>query len=190
MSSVFFITHPEVVVDPGLPVAEWRLSEIGHARMARFATAPEIARVRRVWCSDERKAVEAAAILADSLGLPEPAVLASLRENDRSATGYLPEAEFEATADLFFADPDASACGWETARAAQARIVTAIGTVSAQSPEGDELAIVSHGAVGALLLCRLAARPIGRDADQPSQGHYFAFDRASLRLLHGWRSIG
>lgn len=38
-----------------------------------------------------------------------------LGENDRSATGYLPHEEFEAAANAFFEQPDASFCGWETA---------------------------------------------------------------------------
>jgi hypothetical protein len=33
--------------------------------------------------------------------------------------------------------------------------------------------------------------PISRDRDQPptNGGNYFAFDLATLRLIHGWRSI-
>ena len=34
-----------------------------------------------------------------------PIILADLGENDRSATGYLPKAEFEALADAFFSAP-------------------------------------------------------------------------------------
>ena len=35
-----------------------------------------------------------------------PIIRADLGENDRSATGYLPRAEFEAMADAFFSRPD------------------------------------------------------------------------------------
>ena len=93
---------------------------------------------------------------------------------------------FEATADRFFAEPDRSIDGWETAAAAQARIVAAVDRVLAESPPGD-VAIVTHGGVGTLLQCALRGVPISRALDQPGQGHWFAFERASRRVLHGWR---
>ena len=46
-----------------------------------------------------------------------------MHENDRSATGYLTQAEFQATADHFFAEPEVSARRWERAVDAQAGIV-------------------------------------------------------------------
>jgi len=49
-----------------------------------------------------------------------------LGENDRSATGYLEPQEFETTANAFFAYPERSIRGWETAQAAQTRIVEAV----------------------------------------------------------------
>ena len=36
MTSVFFITHPEVVVDPLIPVPQWKLSPRGVARVHRM----------------------------------------------------------------------------------------------------------------------------------------------------------
>ena len=95
---------------------------------------------------------------------------------------------FEATADHFFAEPERSSAGWETAAAAQARIVAAVERVVAESPPGD-VAIVSHGAVGTLLQCALRGEPITRALDQPGQGHWFAFERSTRRVLHGWRRI-
>src|SRR5262245_50599213 len=143
--------------------------------------------VRAIWSSAERKAVEAAAILAERLGLA-PQILHELGENDRSATGFLEPHVFEATADRFFAEPDRSIRGWETTAAAQARIVAAVERVHATAPPGD-VAIVSHGAVGTLLQCALRSVPINRALDQPGQGHWFAFERDGGRVLHGWRRI-
>ena len=160
-----------------MPVPRWGLSDTGRARMRAFACD-----AASVWCSAERKAVEAASFLGS------PRVLPALGENDRSATGYLPPDVFEATADRFFAEPDTSVDGWETARAAQARIVAAVEDVLAAAPPGD-VAIVSHGGVGTLLLCALSGSPITRELDQPGQGHWFAFERASRRVLHGWRAL-
>ena len=189
MPIVYFITHPDVTIDPAEPVPDWPLSRRGRARMTRALALPWVAGIGSIWCSTERKARDGADILAAHLNLPVTA-LAALGENDRSATGYLPRAEFEAVADQFFANPDQSIRGWETAVAAQRRIVAAIGPICATSCSGG-IALVSHGGVGTLLLCHLRGDPIGRAHDQPANngGNFFAFDAATRRLHHGWRPI-
>jgi broad specificity phosphatase PhoE len=187
MGSVFFITHPEVVIDPAVPVPRWHLSDRGIARMRTLGRSPMLAGVASIWASCETKAIEAAGILAGALVLPV-AMEADLHENDRSATGYLPPPEFERVADAFFARPHESVRGWERAVDAQARILVAVERVLAAAPAGD-VAIVAHGGVGALLLCRLLDVPIARAHDQPGPGSFFSFDRASRRLLAGWAPI-
>ena len=187
MSRVLFVTHPEVHEDPAVPVPDWELSERGRERMRLFAEGPDVRDVRSVWSSRERKAVEAAAILAGQLGV-EPRTLEQLAENDRSTTAYLPPELFEPAVQAFFGEPLLSHRGWETAAAAQQRIADALETVLARSPDGD-VAIVSHGGVGTLLLCRLKGTAIHRAEDQPGQGHWFAFDRETRRVLHGWRPL-
>jgi broad specificity phosphatase PhoE len=187
VSRVLFITHPEVEVDPATPVPDWELTDRGRELMRQFAEGPEPREVRAVWSSRERKAVEAAAILAQQLGL-EPRKLEPLAENDRSSTGYLPPELFEPAVQAFFGEPLLSHRGWETAAAAQQRIADALETVLARSPEGD-VAIVSHGGVGTLLLCRLKGTAIHRAEDQPGQGHWFAFDRDTRALQHGWQPL-
>ena len=114
-----------------------------------------------------------------------------LREVDRSATGYLIHAEHEATANEMFSNPDVSARGWEKARVAQARIVEAVHNIVASDGTTGTLAIVSHGAVGALLLCQVAKRAIDRKHDQPGSGggNYFRFTYPPPQLIHGWRAI-
>ena len=189
MTRVVFITHPDVLIDPAVPVVDWPLSAVGRARMVAALAQPWVMGLAQVWCSTERKAGDAAAILADHLGVVVHRH-AGLGENDRSATGFVPKAEFEALADIFFAQPQASVRGWERACDAQARIVAAVAAVLHQSPAGD-VAIVAHGAVGALLLCALTDAPISRAADQPpgNGGHMFCFDRNSRAVVHGWRRI-
>ena len=175
MARLIFITHPEVAVRPDLDVRRWRLSEAGTARMRVFADSAVVRDVSAIWASTEAKAIEAAGLLAAGLGLGvrvDPA----LGENDRSATGFLPPEEFEAMADAFFARPEDSVRGWERAVDAQARICGAVDRlVQGHGGDGD-LAIVAHGAVGTLLACAWGNRAIGRDADQPFQGHYWTAD--------------
>jgi broad specificity phosphatase PhoE len=187
MPTAFLITHPEVVVDPTVPVPRWHLSDRGIARMRAFAASPLLGLVSAIWSSGETKAIEAAGILAGGLLLPVR-IDADLHENDRSATGFLPPPEFERTADAFFANPTESVRGWERAADAQARIVQAVARVIAASPQGD-VAIVAHGGVGALLLCSLLQVPISRAYDQRAQGNFLSFDIGSRRVIDRWIPI-
>ena len=190
MADVYFITHPEVRIDPAVPVPEWGLSPLGLQRMRTLERQPWLQGIRAVWCSTERKAREGGEIIAGFVGAPLRQ-LAELGENDRSATGYLPKAEFETVANAFFASPHESVRGWERAIDAQRRIFAAIEAVVAESPAAHDIAVVSHGGVGALLLCRLKGCAITRTEDQPGDGggNYYCFDKASHGLIHGWLPI-
>lgn len=187
MTRLFLITHPEVVVSPEKAVARWHLSDDGIARIRAFASSPFVAGIRAIWASEETKAIEAAGILAGSLGIGIR-VHKSLGENDRSATGFLPPAEFEAMADRFFAEPTVSIRGWERALDAQARIRDAVSTIVAEHQEGD-VAVVAHGAVGTLLYCALSGNGIDRSFDQPFQGHYWTASLPHLVPDEGWKPI-
>ena len=190
--TVFFITHPDVAIDPAVPVPDWPLNERGRKRMRLMTTHSWIRTVRRLFASSERKACEAAQLLADGLGLDGYTVIPALSENDRSATGFLTKAEFEATADQFFARPQESVRGWERAVDAQIRIVNAVDQALSQAAPFDDVAIVGHGGTGTLLYCHLMGLPIDRRYDQPATngGNWFAFDRTTRKILHrGWRSI-
>jgi broad specificity phosphatase PhoE len=189
MQSVYFITHPEVAIDPHVKVTDWPLSALGRARMRAALGKPWVRGIRAIHASSERKAIEAAAILAGGLGVGF-STLAELGENDRSATGYLPPPDFERTADAFFARPEHSVRGWERAVDAQRRILAAADAVLAAAPASGDIAIVAHGAVGALLICALESVPISRVHDQPAGGGcYFRFDLHTRLLRHGWLAI-
>jgi broad specificity phosphatase PhoE len=190
MTIVHFITHPEVSIDAAVPVPDWPLSPVGSRRMQAAMRQPWLAAVRSVFCSAERKAMDAAAIVANHLGLRR-IVVEALGENDRSATGYLPKSEFEAVADAFFAQPDDSVRGWERARDAQRRIVDAVERAISMSVADGDIAIVSHGGVGTLFLCHLKGVAISRSEDQPGEGggNFFSFDAADRHLLSEWRPI-
>lgn len=185
---VFFIAHPDVVVDPAVPVTEWDLSERGHARLEAMLHHGWVGTIRRVHSSLERKARTTAERLAAHLGVAVD-LAAGLGEIDRSPTGFLPPAEFDRVVDEFFANPDRSARGWERAVDAQARIVRAVQDALDRSGPADNVAIVSHGAVGALLLCRLRGQPISRTALAPGQGYYVVIQRPAGEVLRGWTPV-
>jgi broad specificity phosphatase PhoE len=190
MPAVHFITHPEVSIDPSVPVPDWPLSAVGLRRVGLLLERPWLAAVRTIFSSAERKAADMARMMAHRLGL-SPVIVAGMGENDRSSTGYLPMAEFETVADAFFARPRESVRGWEPAVDAQRRIVTAVDRALAIVAADGDVAIISHGGVGTLLLCHLKGVPISRTEDQPGHGggNRYVFDVATRRVLTGWRSI-
>jgi broad specificity phosphatase PhoE len=188
MSIVRYLTHPQVQIDPDVPVPQWGLSPVGRARTEAVAHAGWLARTTQVISSGERKAIETAEIIAGQLGIMID-IREAMHENDRSATGFLKPAEFEAVADQFFAQPHLSVRGWERAVDAQARIVREAEAVLARKRPGDVL-FVGHGAVGTLLFCHIAGHPIDRAYDQPAGGgHVFAFTRDGRKIVHGWRKM-
>jgi broad specificity phosphatase PhoE len=182
-----FITHPNVEIRRDVAVPRWPLSALGRERMQAGLAQPWVRTVDAVFASTEQKAIDGAKILAEHLGLPVQS-LEELGENDRSATGFLEPEEFERVADAFFAQPHDAVRGWERAIDAQARILRAVEQVAQVAGAHRHIAIVAHGAVGALLWCQLAGMPISRRWDQPpgGGGHYFEFTLQPRRAMHAW----
>lgn len=186
---VRYLSHPQVVIDPQKAISDWSLSDVGKSRVTALAGSGALVGTRVVISSAETKAIATAHPLAEALGCGL-IICDTMHENDRSATGYLPPEEFEAVADQFFAHPDQSVRGWETAIAAQARIVSEVDECLRFHPDGDVL-IVGHGCVGTLLWCYLSGLPISRDHDQGagSGGCYFEFDSLQGTPKSGWQPM-
>lgn len=179
----YYLSHPQVAIDPAVPVPDWGLTDAGAVRIA--ALAARWPRMRaQVVSSAERKALETAWPLGRALATPVE-VRTACHENDRSATGYLKPAEFEATTDTFFAHPDQSVRGWEPAAQAQARIVDQVRQVIAAHRDRT-LIFTGHGGVGTLLYCALAGQDIDRKWDQTGPGNWFSFDPGALRACTHW----
>ncbi|MGN6487010.1 MAG: histidine phosphatase family protein [Devosia sp.] len=190
MTYALYVTHPQVVQDPQLPVPRWGLSPTGRARAERFARHPLVRAARRIVASRETKALDLAEALAAVSGAPvEPEE--AFGENDRSSTGFVPADRFDQLADAFFAQPEESAAGWERAVDAQARIAAAFeAALAGHDPELPVL-FAGHGAVGTLLKCRLGGRAIARSEDQrrladPGGGNVFVVRLRDRALLGDW----
>jgi len=189
MSVLRYITHPDVEIDPHIPVTQWALSPLGRRRAQAMLEQPWIRSIGHIIISSETKAIELAELIAKRLELPVDVRSAS-GETDRSATGYVERDRHELLAGRFFAEPQVSADGWERAVDAQRRIVeSVIDVLYVSDCAAVDVAIVGHGAVGALLMCHLDGLAISRAHDQPGQGHHWSYDRSDDRLLHGWRRI-
>jgi broad specificity phosphatase PhoE len=182
---VRYLTHPQVKIDPAIPVPSWSLSEVGRARTEAIASTGRLSGTTQIIASGERKAIETAEIIAAKLNV-DVEVRQAMHENDRSATGFLMPDEFEAVAHQFFAQPDISIRGWERAIDAQSRIVREVEHVLARNRPGDVL-FVGHGGVGTLLYCHYSGFAIDRTHDQPvGGGYFFAFSADGRRVQHSW----
>jgi broad specificity phosphatase PhoE len=186
MNLIRYLTHPQVKIDPAIPVPSWGLSEVGRARTETIASTGQLSGTTQIICSGERKAIETAEIIAAKLNI-DVEVREAMHENDRSATGFLVPDEFEVVANQFFAQPDLSIRGWERAIDAQSRIVREVEHVLARKRPGDVLC-VGHGGVGTLLYCHYAGLAIDRAHDQPAGGggYFFAFTEDGRRVQHAW----
>lgn len=183
-----YITHPQVQIDPAVPVPDWGLSERGRERALLAASSDWAKEIGRFSASTERKAIETAEIL--SAGRLSIETDHAMGENDRSATGFLPPDAFEDAANWFFAHPQESFKGWERAADAQARIVAAVERVLAGHDPKTPIAFVGHGGVGTLLKCHLMGKPIARDGDQPAGGgNLFAFRLADRAVTCDWTAM-
>lgn len=187
MALLRYLSHPQVRIDPKVPVPRWSLSEEGRARLLAAGTR-WLSGTTRIVSSSETKATETAAILGAALSIA-PETDPGLDEIDRSATGYVPHARHEALADAFFARPEDSAEGWERAADVTARGMAALHRQLAAHRAGD-LLIVGHGGIGTLCWCRIAGLAPDRRHDQPAGGGaVWAARLPALTPLHGWRPL-
>ena len=187
--TAFYLTHPQVEMEPARPVPLWRLSGKGRARVEALLDRPWLRSVKRILSSDETKAVEAAAIVGAHLGVAVE-IDREMGENDRSSTGFLEPPAFEAAAGRFFAEPHRSWNGWERAVDAADRIERAVRRALAGPAGSAPALLVGHGGVGTLLKCRIAGLAIARACDQPpGGGNIFAFDLAAGKVLSDWTAM-
>ncbi|MFN4172958.1 MAG: histidine phosphatase family protein, partial [Pseudorhodobacter sp.] len=122
MRRVLYLSHPEVDIDPLVPVPRWGLSAVGRARLGAALARGWPGSGWQIVSSPETKARETAALIAAATGDPV-LIHPDMGEVDRSSTGYLPHDRHEALADALFANPLQGPEGWESAGAAQVRII-------------------------------------------------------------------
>ena len=180
MALTLYITHPEVVIDPEVPMPRWGLNATGRARATAFANRRLLPIGTRIFSSSEQKALDLAEILAAPID-GKISTSAAFGENDRSSTGFLAGESFIAAVQQLFGAPEKSYRGWERAIDAQRRIVLAVTKALSEVPAEAPVIFCGHGCVGTLLKCALAGRPIALSEDQrlpaaPGGGNVFAFD--------------
>lgn len=184
-----YLTHPQVEIDASVPVPQWGLSAVGAARVQALLHKQWIRKLGRVVSSDECKALKTAGPIAEMAGCTL-SVEHDMGENDRSSTGFLEPSAFEKAADTFFLHPEISWNGWERAADASTRICDAAERVLRTHPADVPILFVGHGAVGTLLKCSFAGRPIARSEDQRAGGgNLFAFRLRDRALICDWTAM-
>jgi broad specificity phosphatase PhoE len=188
----YYITHPQVNIDPSIDVPQWGLSNIGEERVNALVQKLKLNQLGDqnfiIVSSDENKAIETARPLSDYFDC-KLIIDPGMGENDRSATGFLDPDTFEDVANQFFKNPDTSIEGWERARDAQNRIVERFHSHLTQTPD-KTMIFVGHGAVGTLLYCHLKREDIDRKFDQiGGGGNFFKIDTRAQNALSHWQPL-
>lgn len=151
MSSLFFIRHSAVAVEPGVAAAQWHLSPEGRERARTLARQLALYRPTLFVTSEEPKAQETGQIMAETLGVAWRSA-PNLHEHDRRGMPYITDvAQFKAAVARFFARPNDLVLGNETAVQARTRLATAVASLLEEHRD-KRLAIVTHGTVLTALL--------------------------------------
>jgi broad specificity phosphatase PhoE len=188
MPKLILIKHAAPEVVPSLPPEQWHLSDKGRASCDLLAEQIRPHAPKRILSSTEPKAIETAELVASRLGV-QHGTAPDLHEHDRSNVPHMRSSEFISAVELFFRKPDELVLGRETARQAQERFSAAVQAVVKAHPD-DEIAIVSHGTVIALLLARHSDRKafqLWRELGLPS---FAVLDAPDLRLMQMVTKIG
>jgi broad specificity phosphatase PhoE len=181
MSKLILIKHAPPQQEPGVSSHDWKLSEAGKAKAATLAQRLRPHAPKRIFTSDEPKAIETGEIIAAALGIPCE-IVPDLHEHDRSNVPQMPTREFISSMALFFKRRDEFVLGKETAEQAEGRMTRAIDEIVAKHANED-IAIVTHGTVLALYLAPLLksdAFDLWRRWGLPS---YVVIDRETKRAI-------
>jgi broad specificity phosphatase PhoE len=168
MRTLVLAKHAMPQIKQDVPASRWHLSAEGIAGAKRLAE-----RLRRhepsvIVSSSEPKALETAAIVAETLGVQLESPY-GLHEHERPEAGLLEQAEFERRVGELFARPAEVVFGAESANDALQRFALAVDRTLAEN-RGD-IAVISHGTVISLFVAARAhedARSLWRMLGLPS----------------------
>lgn len=148
--ALVLVRHSLPEIDPDRPAREWSLSPEGSRRAVQLAGYLASHNLELIVSSDERKAVQTAAILGEELGMPV-VVTHGLQEQDRGGAVGLDRTSFEDGMARTFRHPGERVFGSESANEARERFTRALNRVLARYP-GRRLGVVAHGTVLALFV--------------------------------------
>ena len=187
MSKLILIKHSHSQMTPGLPPEEWELSEQGRGRCAALAARLAGHMPGIIFASEERKAAQTAALLAQRLGRAWEAV-AGLQEHDRGNVPVMATKDFISSMAQVFRRQHERVLGRETADAALTRFERALSGLLDQHPDED-VAVVSHGTVIALFAAEHADVDPFVNWRQMGLPSFMVFERPGMTLVETVASI-
>jgi 2,3-bisphosphoglycerate-dependent phosphoglycerate mutase len=147
VTTVYLLRHAESVFLPGVPEADWPLSERGRRQAEALVPVLHGLGIGRVYSSPYRRALDTAGPFAEAAGLPCQSV-EDLRER-RLCEEALDD--FVSAVRRAWLQPELALPGGESSRQCQARVALAVHRLVRLHP-GQVLLVSSHGnAIGLLL---------------------------------------
>ena len=187
MPHLLLIKHASVEVEQSKPPSSWHLSEKGRGQVPALAEKLRAHQPKVVVTSVEPKAMQTGDLLAATLNVPVERA-DGLHEHDRDDVQFMKTNIFISAMALFFSKPNDRRLGNESASEALARFEAAIDGVIAKHPD-QEIAVVSHGTVIALLVEKLAGdNPfvVWREMGLPS---YVVIDTTTKKIVERMNAV-
>jgi broad specificity phosphatase PhoE len=155
VATLILVRHSISRQQPGISAHLWQLTDEGIARCKVLAEQLKAYQPAVIVTSNEPKAQQTGALLAEILGTPLETE-AALHEQLRETAPYSAnEAEFRARIHELFAKPDELVFGEETGNQARVRFQQAIETILSRHPDQNVIA-VTHGTVLSLFVAHVA----------------------------------
>lgn len=178
MAKLILVKHAPPEISPQVISHRWVLAEEGRRRCDWLADELRAHGVSRLCSSLEPKALETAALVAVQMGLAvEPC--RDLQENDRTELGFVGPDQLRRRLHEFFAQPERTIIGNETANDALRRFARSIRNIISKG-HGEASAIVTHGTVLSLFVAHhntIAPYDLWSSLGLPS---YLVLDTASF----------
>jgi broad specificity phosphatase PhoE len=153
MRTLVLAKHAMPQIEADVPASRWHLSADGIAGAKRLGERLRQYEPAVIVSSTEPKALETAAIVAQTLGVQLESPF-GLHEHERPKAGLLEDAEFERGVAALFAHPAEVVFGAESANDALQRFALAVDRALADD-RGD-IAVISHGTVISLFVAARA----------------------------------
>jgi broad specificity phosphatase PhoE len=156
MRRLYLVRHAEPDIDPTLPASEWPLTARGVASTRRLAATLSDFGPTVIVSSPERKAVETANLIAESLEIAV-AVDARVSEHGAGPDAFINDyAEFRAMVQRHFEEASDVVFRQESSLEAGARFAACAGELC----QADDIPVlVSHGRIMASWLAELSGTP-------------------------------
>jgi len=152
LRKLILIKHSMPTISSEILSNEWRLSEEGIQKANLFAPYLEKYNFKKIFSSEEPKAIETARILGENLN-KEGQIIRGIHEHERNSNRVIyPKEQWEELMKKFFESPNELIFGDETANEAKNRFKSSILNIASEHPVEEDIVIVTHGTVMSLFI--------------------------------------